>query len=328
MGSDHRHEDENVHPPDPHELEDMVAALEVSPFAPASIGPQHAGPTTPPVALDDAIAAAMGGISGLGDLQSELERRRQEREAGLRRFRDASKRRASLHSDTVAQRLAGRLIAWRDVFDAAAPEPDGVAPWVPETTPVLFIRSSAGGTLRDSQVDGSSWAKWECTVSADAIERTATERVSFYHLWQNPGRRTVLVDVNVGMTVRGHAGCEAHGMGVPAGWFWPDTRSDVDVSARLTVWPLWIPEAAEPVHTVPLASISARAGSFGDAEATAISANVVLRTARYAVPREAYILIEASVVGDFTTTSGDGEVDLATGSFRVDCPYCVVIVPT
>lgn len=312
--------------PNRDELEEMVASVEASPFVQGSR--QRARSTTPPVARDDVIAAALGGISGMGDVQAELERRRRERQVELRRFRDESKRRVIEESSGAAQRLADQLRAQRDVFDATAPEPDGIAPWVPESTPVLFIRSSAGGILRDSQVDGDSWAKWECTVSAEAIEQTASERVSFYHLWQNPGRRTVLVDINVGMSVRGHADCEAHGMGVPAGWFWPDTRADVDVSARLTVWPLWIPEAAEPVHAVSLASISARAGSFGDAEATAITANVGLRAARYAVPREAYILIEASVVGDFTTYSGDGAVDLASGGFRVDCPYCVVVVPT
>jgi len=321
-GKDRAPEHEGARAPDRDELERMVASADRRRRA----SPTER-PTSAPLANDDAFAAVLGAIDGMAEARAELERRRDDRRVELKRFREESRARSVELAAGAADRLAVEIKGHRDLFDAVAPDPGGVAPWVPETTPVMFIRSTPGGSLRDSQVDGDTWAKWESSSSADAITHKATERLSFYHLWQNPRRRTQLVDVSVGMTIRGHADCEAHGMGVPSSWFWDDTRSDVDVSARLTVWPLWVPEASEQMHAVPLASIHARAGAFSDSESASISTNVFLHTARYAVLGDAYILIEASLVADFSAYDGEGSVDMAAGSFRVDCPYCVVVVP-
>ena len=51
----------------------------------------------------------------------------------------------------------------------------------------------------------------------------------------------------------------------------------------------------------------------------------MLRTISFAVPAQAYILIEASVAVEYANMT---DVDFASGDdFRVGCPYCFVTVP-
>lgn len=310
--------------PDRTELESLVASFEAGSTA---ARPQRQRAVSAVATRQGQVQEAFDSVAGWDELRRRSEAIRSEHASDITRSIAESKRVAAERAAADGQRLESLANAARVVLDDRAPEPDGVAPWVPDRQPVLFIRSTPGATLRDSHIEqDANWAKWEASASGDAIATTGSEKLSFFHLWQNPRRRTLLVDITVGLTLRGHASANADGMGFPAGLLWADSQVDVDVSAQLSVWPLWLAHAPQPVHAVPVASSSARGGVFGDAETASISDNVYVQAVRYAVPRGAYILIEASVVADFRCYSGTAEADFASAdSFRVDCPYCVVI---
>jgi len=250
----------------------------------------------------------------------ELDRLRREHDAELRRVAGDAKQRAVERSEVARQRLDALIESERAALATAAD--DWRNPWVPSWPPVYFIRSTPGGALVDTHIeDAHSWAKWRCT--APDLSGT-TEKLSFYHLWQNTEDGLVLADISVALGLLGHCETSAEGMGVPAGWFWSE-HSELDVSARLTILPLWIANAATPpAHTIPFASLDADAGVFGDSDGTSVETALLVRTARYAVPAGAFILIEASIVVEH---SGAADVDFASGDFRVDCPRCFVTVP-
>ena len=255
--------------------------------------------------------------------RSELDRLGREHDAELRRFADNAKRLAIEGSAEASQRLDAVVMAERATF-AALPDDDWRNPWVPSWPPVYFIRSSPGGSLLDSHVeDAHNWAKWQCTTGSPS---RGSEKLSFFHLWQNPKDSWALADISVRLNLTGHLECSADGWGLPAGW-WTESRSDADVSARLAVWPLWVAHDASqpPQHSINLARLAATAGVFSSSEQTSINQSVLVRTVRFAIPAEAFILIEAGVVLDH---AGSADVDFASGDFRIDCPYCFVILPT
>ena len=107
----------------------------------------------------------------------------------------------------------------------------------------------------------------------------------------------------------------------------PDTRSDVDVSARLTLWGLWTAQAAH-VDTIPITSLAARGGVFSDSEAASISTAPAVATTQFAIPAEGYLLIEASVAADSKLTHGDVDADFASGNLSgVGFAYAVITLP-
>jgi len=308
---------------DPSELEAMVAEAEAKDTAlrAAALDPDgypglRAGREGTERIVVDALA--------LTDVdRAELDRLGREHEAELRRFREDAKRRAVEASAETSRRFDAAVESERAALDVRADD-DWRDPWVPSWPPVYFIRSSAGGSLVDSQIeDAHTWAKWRCTPGALS---TGIEKLSFFHLWQNPKDSWALADISVRLTVSGHLECSAEGWGLPAGW-WSESHSEAEVSARLAVWPLWIPADASqpPQDTIRLARLYATAGVFSDSEQTSISQSLLVRTVRFAIPRQAFILIEASIALDH---SGSADLDLASGDFRVQCPYCFVTLPT
>lgn len=309
--------------PGPDELKAMVEAAE-RPTKPASKGHRLKKPS--PAAHISGLTDSISRLPGFAEISSAASAAQLEHTEELRRFREESKRLAAAESAHAQDLLAGEARAWDALVDDRAPEPDGIAPWEPERTPVLFVRTSPGGSLHDfGIVDGDNWAKWEARASGDAIATKATVKVSFFHLWQNPRRRRTMADITVGLTANGSLSAEAEGMGFPASLFWPDSRSEVTMTARLTVWPLWVPDTSQPYQSVSLASVSASGGTFSDSSGTGVAQGTQLQAVAIAVPRGDSLLIEASIVAEFYCYSGDAEADFASdASFRVRCPYCIV----
>jgi hypothetical protein len=254
--------------------------------------------------------------------RADLDRIRQEHASELRRRAEDSKNAAINGSGAASKRLDALVGAEPAARDLDVSDEWG-NPWLPFWPSVLFVRSSLGGTLVDSHLeDSASWAKWQCTAELSGD----TEKVSFFHLWQNPKRRWKLADISVRLTPLGHFECSAGGWGFPGG-FWSESRTEATVSAHLSVWPLWLPhdESHAPQDSVELERLVATARYFDDSEQAAISQSVLVQTARYAVPPEGWILIEASIALD---PGGSAEVDFASGGFRIGCPLCFLTLPT
>jgi hypothetical protein len=312
---------ESVQEPEVRELEVRIAeaerkAIELRPTAPAreDFPGLQASRERASAIVSDALA--------LTDAHNtELNRLGREHDAELRRFADEAKQLAIQRSTEASKLLDELAIAERDAL-GVLPD-DWRNPWVPSWPPVYFIRSTPGGRLTDTHIeDAKSWAKWQCTTTALS---SGSEKLSFFHLWQNSEDDLILADISVRLNLTGHFECSAEGNGVPAGWFW-ENRSDADVSARLTVWPVWIAHdpSQQPQYVLPVADLIVTAGVFSQSTGTSINQSLLVKTERFAVPAEAFILIEASVVLDY---AGVADVDFASGDFRVGCPYCFVTVP-
>jgi hypothetical protein len=292
--------------PDVAELEALIAEAEK-----ADPRPIRTAPEVHPAlrAHREEASALLSGALALHDADlTELARVGREHDAELRRLADDARRSAIEQSAEAAERLDAVVMSERAALQAL--REDWRNPWVPSWPPVYFIRSTPGARLGDTHIeDAKSWAKWDC----------------FFHLWQNTEEQLVLADISVRLNLTGHFECSAEGNGVPAGWFW-ENRGTADVSARLTIWPLWIAHdpLQQPQHIVPVADLTVTAGVFSHSADTSINQSLLVRTARYAVPTEAFILIEASVALDHI---GISDLDFASGDFRVGSPYCFVTVP-
>ena len=260
---------------------------------------------------------------------SELDRLQREHNAELRRIAEDAKRDAIERSEEASRRLAAAVKAQRDALDALPIDP--LDPGTHLLLSALFVRSwPTSGNLQDSHLEpGLNWAKWRSEVSGDAIRRRDSEKVSFYIPWQNPKNVAVLADILVRLTINGHCECSASWGGVGS-WFFPDSRSEVDISAQLTIWPLWLPHAPRlPVDVVSVANVFAEGGFLGDSEEAPISTAPAVMTTQFAVPKKASILIEASVVADHDYLDGSVDVDFASGDlFSVGFAYGAVTLPS
>jgi hypothetical protein len=312
---------ESVQEPELYELEAMIAeaetkAIELRPAAP---DPDKYLALQASRERTSAIVMNALGLSEAG--RSELERLRREHDAESRRLADDAKRIAIEGSAEASRRLDTLVASERSALNAL-PD-DWRDPWLPWWPPVYFIRSTPGGLLGATLIeDAKSWAKWRCTTPDIS---GGTEKLSFFHLWQNSEDSLILADISVRLNLTGHFECSAKGWGLPGGW-WEESHSDADLSSRLTVWPLWLADdpLQQPQFNVPVAHLDVTAGVFDWSTETSINESVLLRTTRYAVPAEAYILIEASVALDHR---GGSDIDFASGDFRVGCPYCFVTGP-
>jgi hypothetical protein len=258
-----------------------------------------------------------------------LDRLHREHDAELHRFADEAKRHTIESAAEAARRIDALVAAERAAFDALPDDPFG-----PDSDLLLevdFIRSWATpANLRDShQAPGVNWAKY-AVKSGDQTLGQFHEKVSFYNVWQNPRDVAVPVDVLVRLTANGHLDCSADGMGVGAWFGWGGVcKSNVDVSARLTLWGLWAdPAPLFPVDTVPVGSCSASGGFFGDSSSASISAAPAVAARGFVVPARASILIEASLAVDYGVEFGAVDVDFASQNlFQVGWAYAVVKLP-
>lgn len=307
--------------PESSELEAMIAEAETKAV--------QRRPTAPAPQLNRGLRASrevttavvMQALALTDADRAALDRLGCEHEAELRRLAADTKRIAIKGSAERSRRLDALVMSERSAL-RAIPD-DWRNPWVPSWPPVYFIRSTPGGRLGETHIeDAKSWAKWQCTTPALS---SGTEKLSFFHLWQNSYDYLVLADISVRLNLTGHMECRAEGWGVPAGWF-NESRSEADLSARLTVRPLWLPHdpSQQPQYSLRAASLDVTAGVLSQSRQTSISESFLVRTVRFAVPAEAFILIEGSVELDYL---GIADVDFTSGDFRVACPYCFVTVP-
>lgn len=304
--------------PDIPTLEAMIADAEAKTYEARSRGVSDGDDRRGSREKASAILTAALGLSDAD--RAELGRLAREHDDAVRRSTDEKKHEAIERSGAALLRLDEIAVADRTVLGD-----DPKDPYAPVWPSVAFIRSTPGASILDQHVEESnSWAKWYCNAPSLSSGR---EKLSFFFLWQNPKKTWTLADISLRLTILGHFECSAEGWGLPAGW-WSESRSDADVSAELAVWPVWLPHDASqpPEQSVRLERLIATAGVFSDTEHASLDASVVLRTARYAVPREAFILIEASVALDH---QGAAEVDCASGDFLVKCPVAfVTLSPT
>jgi hypothetical protein len=301
------------------ELEAMIAQAEKSAPRPTSMDAgQHQALRE---SVERASAIIVEALQIADEDRSKLDHLFDEHEADVRRLAEDSKRMAIGGSADGSQRLEALVETEREALHAL-PD-DWRNPWVPSWPPVYFIRTTPGALLGETHIeDAKSWAKWRCATPALS---SGTEKLSFFHLWQNTEDFLVVADISVRLNLTGHMDCSAEGWGIPAGWF-NESRSEADLSAHLTVWPVWLAHdpLQQPQYSLPVASLDVTAGVFSQSTQTAINESLLVRTYRFAVPAQAFILIEASVKLDHLSSA---DVDFTSGDFRVGCPYCFVTVP-
>lgn len=310
-----------MHDPGRDELEAMMSAVEAREAA-----LRQARRRSSSEAMRARLEAALNSAAGFDELREATERLRRERATEME---NAAARSREIARETVAgaaEALGSLSEARRVLIDDRAPEATEAAPWTPSEPPIFFIRSTPGGSVHDyNTASGVSWAKWSAAHEGAGLAHP--ERLSFNYVWQNTAQRRVLVDVTVGLTLKGHISAEASGAGFPGGLFFPDTRGEVNVRTEVRIWPLWLPQTFIPGSSVQVEQISANADVLDDSADTAVATNTEAQAIRVAVPRQAYIMIEAAVVADFDCTlSSSAAVDFASAdAYRVDYPYCFVV---
>jgi hypothetical protein len=314
--------------PDQSDLESMIAAAEAE--ATESLRAAPVPDQYPALrASRDRISEIVTDVLARIDVDaSELDRLQREHNAELRRIAEDAKRDAIERSEEASRRLEAAMKVQRDALDVLPIDPFGSGTHL--LLSALFVRSwPTSGNLQDSHLEpGLNWAKWRSEVSGDAIRRRDSEKISFYIPWQNPKDVPVLADILVRLTINGHCECSASWGGV-ASWFFPDSRSEVDISAQLTIWPLWLPHAPRlPVHIASVANLFAEGGFLGDSEEASISTAPAVMTTQFAIPANASILIEAAVVAEHDYLDGSADVDFASGDlFSVGFAYGAVTLP-
>jgi hypothetical protein len=324
--------------PDLSELARIVAAAEARTEGSMQSTPA-ANPRQTLRAIEDKAAALFTNAFPQLD-KPGLERLRHEHDAELRRLAEENRRRSADRLAAAAQRLDGVVAAERAALAALPLDPFGAGSNL--LLKVDFIRSwPTPGNLRESrQQPGVNWAKY-AFKSASGSLGLYQEKVSFYNVWQNPRDVAVLADVLVRLTALGHVACSAEGSGVGA-WFGITGLGKADISARLTLWGLWTePAPVFLVDSVPLGTVSATGGFFGDSNSQFIASNAhdedakdknaiapAVTTKGFVVPPRASILIEASLAVDYHVAHGAVDVDFASQDlYSVGWAYAVVTIP-
>lgn len=307
------------------ELEAIVADAEANPTLSRSAASKTRADDPRRQRRDRLSATVSEEIKRLPLDHGRLESLAREDRGVLRRRAEEARRSAVDAAGEAAKRL--------DALVTSPHGPLGVNPvdWEPGSfvlETVDFIRSwPTPENLRDSHVgQASNWAEYAVNQSGDSLDRHFSERVSFYTFWRNPRQNAVVATALARLKVNGHCGCSAEGEGV-ASWFFDNSLAHVDVSARLTLWGLWTdPALRVPVGNVPLGSVTARGGFFGDDAETSITAAPLVVGAGFPIPARAYILIEASVIADYELLDGSVDLDFTSGAFRIECPGMGVIL--
>lgn len=241
------------------------------------------------------------------------------------RLQDGARARAIAASPGVAKRLAALSAV---PVDLAPP----TQPWQPGS----FILEDANfmrawpdtGALHDSAVgqNGNS-GEYRLQVSAEAVGDSDAARLSFYFLWRNPRAEDVFVDISARLMVNAHLMVNADWNGVAA-WAIGHSHANATVRARLSLWPLWIESGPIVTADQIISQISAEGGFFGSGDDDSIAFSQLLGGGGFAVPAGRWVMIEVSLVTEWHANSGSIDLDAESGSFRVDCPAAIVIVPT
>jgi hypothetical protein len=308
--------------PDPSELERVVAATEMG----TTDGGMEATKRAQPDHKRRVSASLLTAFRQLEAGHAELARLRAEHESELRKLAEESRKTAAEGAAEAWRRLQAFSRHDRAAFDVLADEP--WKPWSDILLSALFVRAWPTVTnLQDWHLEpGLNTAKFRVGGPPGG----GTEKVSFYLLWQNQRDVWVEADILARIMAYGHGECHADGSGVGS-WFGIVSRMQADVTAQLTLWQMWSsPATLQTVDSVPIASFSAQGGFFGATHAGAISLAPAVTATRFAIPPAGVIVIEASVVVEFSGL-GSVDIDFASGAdptgFSVGLPYAVVTVP-
>jgi hypothetical protein len=192
---------------------------------------------------------------------------------------------------------------------------------------VTFIRTFAdAGVVVDSNIGSlDSWARYKLQPSSDAVTATGLGRLSFFVLWQNPRNQSVVANVGPRVVVNAHLSVDAEWNGVAA-WFIGGSEARATVRARTTVWAMWDSSVQAIVSDVILGSAGASGGFFGGDDSTSIAVNQFVPGSGFFVPKNAYVLIEVSLLTEYQLTSGSVDFDAASGAFKVSVPHLIVTV--
>ena len=245
--------------------------------------------------------------------------------------------------DTVAKdrgeaRRARAAEERQRAIDASA----SVDRWLTELTPVVplepdsaniivdrvtLIRTFAqAGVIVDSHIGSlDSWARYRLQPSSNAIDETGLGRLSFFTLWQNPRSTPIVASVGPRIVMNAHLSVDAERNGV-ADWFIGGSEARATVRARTTVMAMWDPSVQAIVSDVVLGSAGATGGLLGGDDSTSFAANQFLPGSGFFVPAQASILIELSLLTEYTLTSGSVDLDAAGGAFKVAVPHVIVTV--
>jgi hypothetical protein len=309
--------------PDLSELERIITAAEESKIEAA---PAAADRLSALRAIREKAAALVADALPQLD-RAALDRLGREHDAELRRLAADAKRHTVESAAQSARRLDALVAAERAAFKALDDEP-----WVPSVYGlgvVDFIRSwPSPEYLRDwaHQEWGENWAKYAFSTDRGG---SSPEKVSFYTMWQNPRDVAIVATILARFTANGHVECSSTGQGIGS-WFGITARTRAEVSARLTLWGLWVGPTEPPplfdVANVSLASISVTTGFFSDSRGESISKSELLSTTGFLIPARAWILIETSLAVDYSVLDGVVNVDFSSQDFSVGAPYTSIIV--
>lgn len=190
---------------------------------------------------------------------------------------------------------------------------------------VTFIRSFAdAGAVYDSNIESlNSWARYEVDGSGGAVGEAGTGRLSFYTLWQNPRRESVVVAAGARLVANASLSVDADFNGVAA-WFIEGSKASANVRARTTVWAIWDSTVSAIVQETVLANAVATGGFFGGDDSASIAFNDFLPASGFFVPAQAYILIEVELRTEWLATNGSIKLDAQSGSFQISVPHLIL----
>jgi hypothetical protein len=190
---------------------------------------------------------------------------------------------------------------------------------------VTFIRTfGAGDVITDSNIGSlDSWARYRLHASSDGVRHDGVGRLSFFVLWQNPRKTAIVANVGPRIELNAHLAVDADWNGVAA-WFIGGSEARGTVRARTTVWAMWNPAVQGIVSDVILGGAAATGGFFGGDDGISLAVNQFVPGTGFSIPKQAYILIEVSLLTEYNVISGSLDMDAASGAFKVSVPHLII----
>jgi hypothetical protein len=246
--------------------------------------------------------------------------------AERRKLVEGARQRAIAGSSAASKRLAA-------LAKAATVKPTTpTEPWQPGSfilEDATFVRSwpNAGDVSDSSLGNDGNFAEYKMHASADFVGTSDAARLSFYFLWENPRTEDIFANVAALLMVNAHLTVNADWNGVAA-WFIGDSHASATVRARVSLWPLWTQSAPVIISDQVLASTTASGGFFGGSNDTSVEFSQLSNGAGFIVPAGRFLLIEVSLVTEWSANGGSIDLDASSGAFQVGCPAAIVTIPS
>jgi hypothetical protein len=192
---------------------------------------------------------------------------------------------------------------------------------------VTFIRTlGAPGVMTDSHIGSlDSWATYRMQASIESITATGTPRLSFFTLWHNPRTDPIVAAVVSSMRMSAHLWVDADSNGIAA-WFIGGSEARATVRAQTTVYAMWDSSLHAIVSDVIVGGRAVTGGFFGGDDSTLLAFDELMPGAGFFVPAHESILIDVSLVTEYTLTSGSLDLDATSGAFKVAVPHLFIRV--